>query len=150
MPNIIRRFTDFSHESIPWLFVLAGIVFGLPYALFVGPLHVPDEGGHFYRAYRTSRGSCKGVPGILAALDIRQQDRMPWVELPPGTTGPELVKLIDSPQGSRARRPALLRILPKGHGDAVKPATRQSPPHQGGKISANRPRKRLTADRLVR
>jgi uncharacterized membrane protein len=40
-----------------------------------------------------------GVPGILAAIDIRQQDRMPWTELAPGTTGRELVRLIDNPQG---------------------------------------------------
>jgi len=95
----MRRFIDFSHEGTPRLFVLAGVLLGLPYALFVGPLHVPDETGHFYRAYQTSQGFCKGTPGIGLALDIRQQDRVPWLDLPPGTTGKDMVSLIDSPQG---------------------------------------------------
>ena len=99
MLSLLRQSTNFSHERLPELFLLAGIVLGVPYALFTGTLDVPDEEAHFYRAYETSKGFCKGVPGILSAVNIRRNDRTPWVELRPGATGAELAKLIDNPKG---------------------------------------------------
>src|SRR5215469_5816697 len=99
MVRFIQRFLDFSHAGIPRLFVLAAASLGILYALLVGVLHVPDEAGHFYRAYQTSEGICKPTPGIGAVLDIRQQDRVPWINLPSNTAGRDMVQLIDSPKG---------------------------------------------------
>lgn len=99
MLSFFRYFFDFSHKGIPRLFVLAAASLGLLYGLLVGPLQVPDEGSHFYRVYQTSEGLCKATPGIGLALDIRQQDHLPWTEFPPKTTGADMVRLIDSPQG---------------------------------------------------
>jgi len=97
--SFIRQSINFSHEGIPGLFLFAGIVLGVPYALFTGTLNVPDEEAHFYRAYETSKGFCRGVPGILSAVNINRDDRIPWVELRPGASGAELAKLIDNPKG---------------------------------------------------
>ena len=77
------------------------LLLGAAYALLMGPLRVPDEVGHMYRSYLVSQGICTGVPAIGAPVDYSHLDRFPWTQLPPGSTGADLLKLRDDTQ----RRP---------------------------------------------
>jgi uncharacterized membrane protein len=65
----------------------------------MGPLRVPDEAGHMYRAYLVSEGYCTGVPAIGQGADFRYIDRLPWIQLSRHTTGRDLLNLVDDAQG---------------------------------------------------
>jgi uncharacterized membrane protein len=78
----------------------------------MAPLHVPDEGGHLYRAWLVSEGTCKAVPAVgdpavyrvLYHPDYRDLDhRVTWIELPPHSTGHDLLNLRDDSKGSPLR-----------------------------------------------
>ena len=82
----------------------------------MGPLHVPDEGGHMYRAWLVSEGTCKGVPAvgdpavyrILYHPDYRNLDRrVTWIQLSRDSTGRDLLNRIDDARGSPLRNVAL-------------------------------------------
>lgn len=87
--------------GIPRWFTLVGLLLGALYALFMGPLRVPDEAGHMYRSYLVSSGVCTGVPAIGAPVDYsRDLDHLvPWTPVPPGSTGRDLLKLVDPAHG---------------------------------------------------
>jgi uncharacterized membrane protein len=89
----------FSAAAVPGWFLTFGLLMGTSYALFMGPLRVPDESGHFLRAYAVSRGKCIGPPAIASAADWRDlNDEAIWIELPPQTTARDVLRLIKTPQ----------------------------------------------------
>lgn len=76
-------------------------ILGAGYALFMGPLRVPDEGGHLYRAVALASGACRAAPAVGAAVDWRELDRYPvWAPLPPGTTAADMLRMIDTNGGT--------------------------------------------------
>jgi len=87
--------------GVPRWFAVLGLLLGIAYALLMGPLRVPDETGHMYRSYLVSQGICKGVPAIGAPIDYRRDlaRLYPWIQLPPNSTGQDLIKLIDPAHG---------------------------------------------------
>jgi len=87
--------------GIPRWFTLVGLLLGALYALFMGPLRVPDEAGHMYRSYLVSSGVCSGVPAIGAPVDYRRDldHLVPWTPVPAGSTGRDLLKLVDPAHG---------------------------------------------------
>jgi uncharacterized membrane protein len=87
--------------GIPRWFAFLCLLLGSAYALFMGPLRGPDEAGHMYRAYLVSRGICTGIPAIGAPVDYnRDLDRLyPWIQLPGGTTGTDMIRMIDPAHG---------------------------------------------------
>ena len=95
------RFLDFSPERIPFWFLALSLPLGIAYALCMGPLRVPDELGHFFRAYSLSKGVCVAKPASGAQVDWRELDRyLPWKELPPQTTPQDMVHMIDANGGT--------------------------------------------------
>jgi uncharacterized membrane protein len=83
-----------------WLLIL-GFLFGIAYAVLMKPLHGPDEERHFYRVFLVSSGICTGQPAIPSE-EKRYGERFDyldrqftWTRLAAGTTGRDLVKLID-------------------------------------------------------
>ena len=83
---------------IPRYFAALGLLLGAAYALLMGPFRIPDETGHMYRSYLVSEGICRGVPAIGALVDFNHLDRFPWTPVPPGSTGPDLLKFVDDSQ----------------------------------------------------
>jgi hypothetical protein len=66
----------------------------------MGPLGIPDEGGHMYRTWLVSEGICTGVPAVGVAMDPRDLDhRFLWSSLPPGSTGRDVLAKVDDAHG---------------------------------------------------
>ena len=86
--------------GVPRWFAVLGLLFGSLYAAFMGPLSIPDEGGHMYRAFLVSEGYCTGVPAIGVPLDYRDLDhRVTWHRLSRNSTGRDLVNMVDDAHG---------------------------------------------------
>ena len=85
--------------GIPRWFAALGLLLGASYAFFMGPLRVPDELGHMYRAYLVSEGICTGAPAIGDLVDFRYIERLPWIQLSRNSTGRDLLNLVDDTHG---------------------------------------------------
>src|SRR4028119_531544 len=68
-------------------FLLAGLLFGLAFAVVTPPFQAPDEPAHFYRSYAISEGDLLGrrlggewgamLPASLRALDTELRGDLP-------------------------------------------------------------------------
>src|ERR1700722_20378302 len=63
-------------RSLPALFAVIAIAFGLLYAFILPPLQAPDEFAHLFRAYGLSQGHfvapvLTSIPASISALTVR-------------------------------------------------------------------------------
>jgi len=66
-----QRFCTHSDAYLPWIFLPTGLILGLVYAFLVPPLQVPDEDGHWFRAYGVSTGECIAPERVLIPDSMR-------------------------------------------------------------------------------
>lgn len=89
-------------DALPRVYLVLGLVLGVGYALLVPPRQVPDEAGHFIRAYGISQGHCLAdatvpVPGTFADLGLPFAEHMEGADLARASLGRAVAHLLRQP-----------------------------------------------------
>ena len=89
-------------EALPRIYLVLGLVLGVGYALLVPLRQVPDESGHFIRAYGISQGHCLAdatvpVPLTFADLALPFNDHMESADLARASLGRAIALLLRQP-----------------------------------------------------